>query len=783
MTLKELPVGKTATVQSVGGEGALRQHLLDMGLIPGADVTMVKFAPMGDPLEVRIHGYELTLRLADAEKIKIENVRETAPESRRNGRGKPISHPGLGEGGRYHVQTGRPPLPGSVTLTFALAGNQNCGKTTLFNQLTGSNQHVGNFPGVTVDRKDGVIRGHENTLVTDLPGIYSMSPYSSEELVTRRFVLEEHPKGIINIVDATNIERNLYLTMQLMELDVPMVLALNMMDEVRENGGSIRVNEMEAMLGIPVVPISAAKNEGIAELVDHAVHVAKYQESPGRQDFCDAGEQGGAVHRCLHAIMSLIEDHAEQAGIPVRFAASKLAEGDSLVLERLGLDQNEKETLEHIICQMEKERGLDRAAAIADMRFSFIQKVCASSVVKPRESREHARSVRMDRILTGKYTAIPAFIAIMALVFWLTFNVIGAFLADLLDMGIGWLTDLVDAAMTAGHVNPVLHSLVIDGIFNGVGSVLSFLPIIVTLFFFLSMLEDSGYMARVAFVMDKLLRKIGLSGRSFVPMLIGFGCTVPGVMASRTLPSERDRKMTILLTPYMSCSAKLPIYAFFAEAFFPRNGALVMIGLYFIGILVGILMALLLRGTAFRGEAVPFVMELPNYRMPGAKNVGLLLWDKAKDFLQRAFTVIFIATIVIWFLQTFDTRLNIVTDSQDSILAMVAGWIAPIFAPLGFGDWRISTALITGFMAKESVVSTLSVLFGSTAALTSMLTPLSAMNLLVFCLLYTPCVAAIASVRRELGGRWAFGVALGQCAIAWVAAGAVQLFGMLLGVA
>ena len=783
MTLKELPVGKTATVQSVGGEGALRQHLLDMGLIPGADVTMVKFAPMGDPLEVRIHGYELTLRLADAEKIKIENVRETAPESRRNGRGKPIFHPGLGEGGRYHVQTGRPPLPGSVTLTFALAGNQNCGKTTLFNQLTGSNQHVGNFPGVTVDRKDGVIRGHENTLVTDLPGIYSMSPYSSEELVTRRFVLEEHPKGIINIVDATNIERNLYLTMQLMELDVPMVLALNMMDEVRENGGSIRVNEMEAMLGIPVVPISAAKNEGIAELVDHAVHVAKYQESPGRQDFCDAGEQGGAVHRCLHAIMSLIEDHAEQAGIPVRFAASKLAEGDSLVLERLGLDQNEKETLEHIICQMEKERGLDRAAAIADMRFSFIQKVCASSVVKPRESREHARSVRMDRVLTGKYTAIPAFIAIMALVFWLTFNVIGAFLADLLDMGIGWLTDLVDAAMTAGHVNPVLHSLVIDGIFNGVGSVLSFLPIIVTLFFFLSMLEDSGYMARVAFVMDKLLRKIGLSGRSVVPMLIGFGCTVPGVMASRTLPSERDRKMTILLTPYMSCSAKLPIYAFFAEAFFPRNGALVMIGLYFIGILVGILMALLLRGTAFRGEAVPFVMELPNYRMPGAKNVGLLLWDKAKDFLQRAFTVIFIATIVIWFLQTFDTRLNIVTDSQDSILAVVAGWIAPIFAPLGFGDWRISTALITGFMAKESVVSTLSVLFGSTAALTSMLTPLSAMSLLVFCLLYTPCVAAIASVRRELGGRWAFGVALGQCAIAWVAAGAVQLFGMLLGVA
>ncbi len=783
MTLKELPAGKTATVQTVGGEGALRQHFLDMGLIPGADVTMVKFAPMGDPLEVRIHGYELTLRLADAEKIKIVRVRDAAPESRRRGGEKPISHPGLGEGGRYHVQTGRPPLPGSVTLSFALAGNQNCGKTTLFNQLTGANQHVGNFPGVTVDRKDGAIRGHENTLVTDLPGIYSMSPYSSEELVTRRFVLEEHPKGIINIVDATNIERNLYLTMQLMELDVPMVLALNMMDEVRENGGSVRVNEMEAMLGIPVVPISAAKNEGIAELIDHAVHVAKHRESPGRMDFCDADEQGGAVHRCLHAIMSLIEDHAAKAGIPVRFAASKLAEGDSLVLERLGLDQNEKETLEHIICQMEKDRGHDRAAAIADMRFSFIQKVCAATVVKPRESREHARSMRIDRILTGKYTALPAFAAIMALVFWLTFNVVGAFLADLLDWGIGWLTDLADYAMAAGGVNPVLHSLVIDGIFNGVGSVLGFLPIIVTLFFFLSMLEDSGYMARVAFVMDKLLRKVGLSGRSVVPMLIGFGCTVPGVMASRTLPSERDRKMTILLTPFMSCSAKLPIYAFFAEAFFPRHAALVMIGLYFAGILAGILVALLLRGTAFRGEAVPFVMELPNYRMPGAKNVGRLLWDKAKDFLQRAFTVIFIATIVIWFLQTFDLRLNIVADSKDSILAVVAGWIAPVFAPLGFGDWRISTALITGFMAKESVVSTLSVLFGSTAALTALLTPLSAMSLLVFCLLYTPCVAAVAAVKRELGGGWALGVALGQCAVAWLAAGAVQLFGVLLGAA
>lgn len=783
MTLKELPIGKTATVQAVGGEGALRQHFLDMGLIPNAEVTMVKFAPMGDPLEVRIHGYELTLRLADAEKIRIGDVRDAVAVQAGSRDKKRISHPGLGEGGKYHVQTGRPPLPGGVTLTFALAGNQNCGKTTLFNQLTGANQHVGNFPGVTVDRKDGMIRGHENTRVTDLPGIYSMSPYSSEELVTRRFVLDEHPKGIINIVDATNIERNLYLTMQLMELDVPMVLALNMMDEVRENGGSILVNEMEAMLGIPVVPISAAKNEGIAELIDHAVHVAKYQESPGRMDFCDANEHNGAVHRCLHGIMSLIEDHAVKAGIPVRFAASKLAEGDQLVLERLALDQNEKETLEHIIRQMEKERGLDRAAAIADMRFSFIERVCAKTVVKPKESREHARSVRIDRILTGKYTAIPSFIAIMALVFWLTFNVIGAFLADILDMGIGWLTDLTDSAMTAANVSPVLHSLVIDGIFNGVGSVLSFLPIIVTLFFFLSMLEDSGYMARVAFVMDKLLRKIGLSGRSVVPMLIGFGCTVPGVMASRTLPSERDRKMTILLTPFMSCSAKLPIYGFFAEAFFPRHGALVMIGLYFIGIVVGILVAFLLRGTMFKGEAVPFVMELPNYRMPGARNVGQLLWEKAKDFLQRAFTVIFIATIVIWFLQTFDLRLNIVSDSKDSVLAMAAGWIAPIFEPLGFGDWRISTALISGFMAKESVVSTLSVLFGSTQALTALLTPLSAMSLLVFCLLYTPCIAAVASVKRELGGKWAAGVVFGQCAVAWIAAGIVRLCGMLLGVA
>ena len=778
MTLKDLPIGKTATVTTVGGEGALRQHFLDMGLIPKADVTMVKFAPMGDPVEVRIHGYELTLRLADAEKIEIDKIRDTITEPMRPQGARPIFHPGLGEGGKYHVQTGEP-LPPGETLTFALAGNQNCGKTTLFNQLTGSNQHVGNFTGVTVDRKDGAIRGVENTLVTDLPGIYSMSPYSSEELVTRRFVLDEHPRGIINIVDATNIERNLYLTMQLMELDVPMVLALNMMDEVRQNGGSVRVNEMEEMLGIPVVPISAAKNEGIEELIDHAVHVAKYREAPGRQDFCDVNDHNGAVHRCLHGIMSLIEDHAYDAGIPVRFAASKLAEGDQLVLDRLNLDQNEKETLEHIITQMEKERGLDRAAAIADMRFSFIQKVCGATVVKPKESREHARSVAIDRVLTGKYTAIPAFIGIMGLVFWLTFNVIGAFLSNLLDMGIGALTDIVDRGMTAANVNPVLHSLVIDGIFTGVGSVLSFLPVIVTLFFFLSMLEDSGYMARVAFVMDKLLRKIGLSGRSVVPMLIGFGCTVPGVMASRTLPSERDRKMTILLTPFMSCSAKLPIYSFFAAAFFPGKGALVMVILYFTGILVGILMALLMRGTMFKGEAVPFVMELPNYRMPGAKNVAQLLWEKAKDFLQRAFTVIFVATIIIWFLQTFDLRFNIVSYSKDSILAVVAGWIAPIFAPLGFGDWRISTALITGFMAKESVVSTLTVLFGSSTALATLLTPLSAASLLVFCLLYTPCVAAIASVKRELGGKWAAGVVIGQCVIAWLMAGLVYGMGSL----
>lgn len=778
MTLKELPIGKTATIVSVGGEGALRQHFLDMGIIPKAEITMVKYAPMGDPVEVRIHSYELTLRLADAEKITIENIceKKLLPPKQTS---KLIDHPGLGEGGRYHNKEEENPLPEGTVLTFALAGNQNCGKTTLFNQLTGSNQHVGNFPGVTVDRKDGAIRGQKNTLVTDLPGIYSMSPYSNEEIVTRNFVLNEKPKGIINIVDATNIERNLYLTMQLMELDIPMVLALNMMDEVRVNGGSILVNQMEEMLGIPVIPISAAKNEGISELVAHAMHVTKYQERPGRQDFCDAKDHGGAVHRCLHGIMHLIEDHAESAGIPVRFAAAKLAEGDHLILEQLQLDENEKETLEHIIVQMETERGLDRAAAIADMRFTFIEKICKETVVKPHESREHMRSVKMDKVLTGRFTAIPCFIAIMGLVFFLTFNVIGSALSNLLQLGIDSLTHLTDQLLTAAHINPVLHSLLIDGIFNGVGSVLSFLPIIVTLFFFLSLLEDSGYMARVAFVMDKLLRKIGLSGRSIVPMLVGFGCTVPGVMASRTLPSERDRKMTILLTPFMSCSAKLPIYSFFAAAFFPGRGALVMIALYFGGIAIGILMALLLRSTLFHGEAVPFVMELPNYRLPGAKNVSQLLWEKAKDFLQRAFTVIFLATIVIWFLQTFDLHLNLVTDSQNSILAAVAGLIAPVFTPLGFGDWRISTALITGFMAKESVVATLSILFGSTASLQAVLTPLSAASLLAFCLLYTPCVAAVASIKRELGGKWAAVVVAGQCVIAWLAAYLVHIAGSL----
>ena len=785
MTLKDLEIGKSAVITAVGGEGALRQHFLDMGVIPGAEITLVKYAPMGDPMELRIHGYELTLRLADAEKIEIEKKKAAVktPEGKTDVREKrkKVEHPGLGEGGRYHVKEGENPLAEGTLLTFALAGNQNCGKTTLFNQLTGSNQHVGNFPGVTVDRKSGSIKGYPQTEITDLPGIYSMSPYSSEEIVTRQFIIGEKPTGIINIVDATNIERNLYLTMQLMELDVPMVLALNMMDEVRGNGGSVRINEMEELLGIPVVPISAAKNEGVDELIRHALHVAQYQERPGRTDFCSQDEHGGAVHRCLHGIMHLIEDHAKAAGIPVRFAATKLVEGDPMILNALALSQNEEEMIEHIISQMEEERGLDRAAAIADMRFDFIQKLVDETVVKPQESREHARSRKIDRVLTGKYTAIPAFVGIMGLVFFLTFNAIGAWLQGLLELGIGYLTEAVDVCLTSWNINEAIHSLVIDGIFNGVGSVLSFLPIIVTLFFFLSLLEDTGYMARVAFVMDKLLRKIGLSGRSIVPMLIGFGCTVPGVMASRTLPSERDRKMTIMLTPFMSCSAKLPIYGFFASAFFPDHAALVMIGLYFIGILVGILVAVISKNSMFKGEAVPFVMELPNYRMPGAKNVAQLLWEKAKDFLQRAFTVIFIATIVIWFLQTFDLHFSMVSDSQNSILAMLAGWIAPLFAPLGFGDWRISTALITGFMAKESVVSTLNVLFGSTEAVLAAISPLAAASLLVFCLLYTPCVAAIASIKRELGGKWAAGVVVGQCAIAWVCALIVRLVGLLFG--
>ncbi len=770
MTLKDLEIAKTATICSIGGEGALRQHFLDMGLIPGAKVTMVKFAPMGDPLEVMIQGYELTLRVADAAKIEIEHVTEQKASVGSKKERRPVPHPGLGEGGRYHRKEEEHPLPKGQSLTFALIGNQNCGKTTLFNRLTGSNQHVGNFPGVTVDRKDGSIRGHDDTCITDLPGIYSMSPYSSEEIVTREFLLRERPCGIINIVDASNVERNLYLTMQLLELDMPMVVALNMMDEVRENGGSVHINEMEEMLGVPVIPISAAKNEGIHEVVDHALHVAKYGECPQRIDYCDGDGGESAVHRCIHGIMHLIEDHAKGAAIPVRFAASKLIEGDSLVTDSLNLNQNEKEMIEHIIIQMEEECGLDRAAALADMRFQFIRRVCDESVVKPKESREHVRSAKIDRILTGKYTAIPMFVLIMGLVFWLTFHIIGAGLASLLDFFISGLTELTDQALTAASVSDVLHSLVIDGIFNGVGSVLSFLPIIITLFFFLSILEDSGYMARVAFVMDKLLRKIGLSGRSIVPMLIGFGCTVPGVMASRTLSSERDRKMTILLTPFMSCSAKLPIYAFFTAAFFPGYGALVMVGLYFIGILAGVLIALVMKRTMFQGEAVPFVMELPNYRMPGIKNVAQLLWDKAKDFLQRAFTVIFIATIIIWFLQTFDIRLNVVADSKDSMLAAVAGVLSPIFVPLGFGDWRISTALLTGFMAKESVVSTLSVLMGSVGVLTNAVETAGAASLLVFSLLYTPCVAAVAAIKRELGGKWAFLVAVGQCVVAWLAA-------------
>ena len=779
MTLKDLNIGETAVVGTVGGEGALRQHFLDMGLIPGEEVTLVKFAPMGDPMELSIHGYELTLRLDDAARIgvtlaKAPAVKKAAAESE-----KPVEHPGLGEGGRYHTKKGENPLPDGTTLTFALAGNQNCGKTTLFNQLTGSNQHVGNFPGVTVDRKSGAIRNNPNTEVTDLPGIYSMSPYTSEEIVTRQFIIGEKPTGIINIVDATNIERNLYLTMQLMELDTPMVLALNMMDEMRGNGGTVRINKMEAMLGIPVVPISAAKNEGVDELVDHALHVAKYQERPGRMDFCSEEDHGGAVHRCIHGIIHLIEDHAKAAGIPVRFAATKLVEGDQRIEAALKLDQNEKEIIEHIILQMEQERGLDRAAAIADMRFHFIHQLVEQTVVKPRQSKEQLRSAQIDRFLTGRYTAIPAFVGIMALVFYLTFGVIGLALQNLLEVGIDALTAAVDSTLTAWNVNAAVHSLVIDGIFTGVGSVLSFLPIIVTLFFFLSLLEDTGYMARVAFVMDKLLRRIGLSGRSIVPMLIGFGCTVPGVMASRTLPSERDRKMTILLTPFMSCSAKLPIYSLFAAAFFPEHAALVMVSLYFLGIAVGILMAILLKSSVFKGEAVPFVMELPNYRLPGLKNVVQLLWEKARDFLQRAFTVIFVATIIIWFLQSFDLRLSLTADPQQSILAWLASGIAPLFAPLGFADWRVSTALITGFMAKESVVSTLTILYGSSAAFAAALSPAAAAPLLVFCLLYTPCIAAVASVKRELGGKWAFIMVANQCIVAWLAAFGTRLIMML----
>lgn len=782
MTLNELELGKSAFITVVGGEGALRQHFLDMGVIPGAEIVLEKYAPLGDPMEFRIHNYELTLRVTDAKEIQITPfASKIFGEKKENEMSKEcMEHIRFGEDENYHEKAGKQPLSEGTMLTFALVGNQNCGKTTLFNQLTGSNQHVGNFPGVTVDKKSGIIRGHQNTLVTDLPGIYSLSPYSSEEMVSRQFILNEKPTGIINIVDATNMERNLYLTMQLMELDVPMVLALNMMDEVRGNGGSIHINEMEAMLGIPVVPISAAKNEGIEQLVSCALHTAQYQKKPARKDFGEECEHGGAVHRCLHSIMHLIESHAKRGHIVVRFAATKLVEGDESVMNALMLSQNEKEMLEHIIIRMEEERGLDRAASIADMRFSFIQKLVEQCVTKPRENKERERSRKIDRILTGKYTALPTFVGIMATVFWLTFHFIGPWLQEILEISIHCMTEAADTALTAWKVSEVLHSLVIDGIFHGVGSILSFLPIIVTLFFFLSLLEDTGYMVRVAFIMDKLLRKIGLSGRSIVPMLIGFGCTVPSVMASRTLASERDRKMTIMLTPFMSCSAKLPIYGFFAAAFCPKQSTLVMINLYFLGIVIGIFVALLFKNSLFRGEAVPFVMELPNYRMPGMKNITQLLWDKAKDFLQRAFTVIFVATIVIWFLQTFDWRLNLVEDSRQSILAMLAGEIAPIFSPLGFGDWRISTALIAGFMAKESVVSTLSILFGSTEALLEVLNPMTTISLLIFCLLYTPCVAAIAAIKRELGGKWAVSIAVGQFMIAWVFAFLVRLIALLL---
>ena len=792
LTLRDLKIGESAIVTAVGGSGALRQHFLDMGVIPGAKVELVKYAPMGDPMELRIHSYELTLRLADAAKIEVrpcgaEDEEETpvgaAWETLPKPREHHIEHPGLGEPGKYHDKESEHPLPDGTTLTYALAGNQNCGKTTLFNQLTGANQHVGNFPGVTVDRKDGKIRKHDDTLVTDLPGIYSMSPYSSEEIVTRQFILDEKPKGIIDIVDCTNIERNLYLTMQLLELDTPMVVALNFMNEVIDNGGAVRINELEEALGVPVIAVNALTGEGVDELVDHAIHVAKYQEKPLRQDFCDENDHDGAVHRCLHAIMHLIEDHCERSGVPIRFAANKLIEGDPLVETALGLDDNEKKTIEHIIKQMEQERGLDRSAAIADMRFEFIRKVCRQSVVKPKESKQHTRSRKIDKVLTGKYTAIPLFVLIMAAIFYLTFNVIGAWLQGLIELGVDKLSAVTEAGLSAASVNPTLQSLIIDGVFGGVGTVLSFLPIIVTLFFFLSLLEDSGYMARIAFVMDRPLRRIGLSGRSIIPMLVGFGCTVPGVMASRTLPSERDRRMTILLTPYMSCSAKIPIYAFFSAAFFPGKGWLVMFLLYFLGIVVGILNAKIANKTFFKGEAVPFVMELPNYRMPGAKNVGRLLWDKAKDFLQRAFTIILLCTIIIWFLQTFNTHLSAVEDSKDSILALLAGWLAPLFRPLGFGDWRIVTALIGGFLAKETVVSTLGVLFGGMGAVQAALTPLAAAALLVFCLLYTPCVAAIASIRRELGRKWALGVVVEQCVVAWLAAGLVVLVGTLCGLA
>ena len=781
MTIKDLEIGQSARIETVGGSGALRQHFLDMGVIPGAEVTLVKTAPLGDPLELRIHGYELTLRVADAQQIEVSAIVQKAPVKEQKGKKPRTEHPGYGEEGKYHPKGSGDPLPADTLLTFALVGNQNSGKTTLFNQLTGANQHVGNFPGVTVDRKDGAIRGQAHTSITDLPGIYSMSPYSSEELVSRNFVLNDKPKAIINIVDATNIERNLYLTMQLLEMNIPMVVALNMMDEMRGNGGTVDINRMESMLGVPVVPISASKNEGIDELVRHAMHIAHYQERPGRQDFCGENDHGGAVHRCIHAVVHLIEDHAKRAGLPVRFAAGKVIEGDELILNQLMLDQNEKEMLEHITLQMESERGLDRSAAMADMRFDFIKKVCNECVTRPQESKEHIRSQKIDRVLTGKYSAIPVFIGVMGLVFFLTFNVIGKWLQDLLETGIGSLTQLADGWLEAAGVNDAIHGLIIEGIFEGVGSVLSFLPIIVTMFFFLSLLEDSGYIARVAFFMDKLLRKIGLSGRSIVPMLIGFGCTVPAVMSTRTLPSDRDRRMTILLTPFMSCTAKLPIYSFFVSAFFPRGGWLVITGLYFLGIVLGIAAAKIFKSTLFTGGAVPFVMELPNYRLPSPRNVLQLLWEKAKDFLQKAFSVILIATVAVWFLNHFDFHFNMVTEPADSMLAAISGFLVPVFRPLGLGDWRICTSLISGFLAKESVVSVLKVLFVGEGNVSSALTTLTAGCLLVFSLLYAPCVAAVASIKREMGGKWAVGVIIWQCAVAWAAAFILHSVGLLAG--